>query len=130
MMKQNYETMIVRGKADDIGHWTENHDIAIEDMTGYIERMGGKLHQTLVEGVWVFYEFIVPAHWVGRLYERFLSFGFRAKVQPNSLWFGVLDETELEEPHLSQRNNWKLPDVFHFTPNLLGADGTMRDSNL
>ena len=88
--------MIIRGKADDIGHWTKNHDTAIEDMTGYIERMGGKLHTTLVEGAWVVYEFIVPAHWVGRLYERFMSFGFKAKVEPDSLWFGVLDETEPE----------------------------------
>ena len=117
MMKQNYETMIVRGKADDIGHWTENQDIAIEDMTGYIERMGGKLHQTLVEGVWVFYEFIVPSHWVGRLYERFLSFGFSAKVKPESMWFGALDNKEVEETH---RNNWKLPDVLHFTPDRIG----------
>jgi len=116
MMKQNYETMIIRGKADDIGHWTKNHDTAIEDMTGYIKRMGGRLRTTLVESEWVFYEYIVPAHWVGRLYERFLSFGFKAKVKPDSMWFGVLDETEVEETH---RNNWKLPDVFHFTT-LLG----------
>ena len=125
MMKQNYETMIIRGKADDIGHWTENHDIAIEDMTGYIKKMGGRLRSTLVESEWVFYEFVVPAHWVGRLYERFLSFGFRAKVKPDSLWFGVLDETELEEPHLSQRNNWKLPDVFHFTTDIPNRESSL-----
>jgi len=88
--------MVVRGKADDIGHWTENHDIAIEDMTGYIERLGGKLHTTLVEGEWVIYTFIVPSHWVGRMYDRFKSFGFRAKVQFESLWYGVLDEENEE----------------------------------
>ena len=34
MVRQHFETMIVRGKSDDIGHWTKNHDIDIEDMTG------------------------------------------------------------------------------------------------
>jgi len=108
--------MVVRGKADDIGSEIDpNQDTAIQDMTGYIYRMGGKLHTTLVEDEWVFYSFIVPSHWVGRMYERFKSFGFRAKVKPESHWFGVLDE-ELEEELKRgyNRTEWKIPDQFHF----------------
>ena len=52
------------------------------------------------------------------MYERFLSFGFRAKVKPESHWFGVLDE-ELEEELKRgyNRTEWKLPDQFYFTTN-------------
>ena len=116
MVRQHFETMIVRGKSDDIGHWTKNHDIAIEDMTGYIERMGGRLHTTLVEGEWVFYSFVVPSHWIGRMYERFKAFGVRAKGKPESHWLGVLDE-ELEEELKRGYNKteWKIPDQFNFT---------------
>jgi len=115
MVKQHFETMVVRGKADNIGGIDPNQDTAIEDMTGYISRMGGKLHTTLVKDEWVFYNFIVPSHWTGRMYERFKSFGFRAKVKPESHWFGVLDE-ELEEELKRgyNRTEWKIPDQFHF----------------
>ena len=116
MVRQHFDTMVVRGKADDMGSKIDpNQDTAIEDMTGYIERMGGKLHTTLVESEWVFYSFIVPSHWVGRMYDRFKSFGFRAKVKPESHWFGVLDE-ELEEELTRGYNKteWKIPDQFQF----------------
>ena len=117
MVRQHFETMTIRGKADDIGCGNHpNQDIAIEDMTGYIERMGGKLHTTLVEDEWVFYNFIVPSNWVGRMYERFKSFGFKAKVKPQSMWYGVLDEEQERELRDSQnRIEWKIPDPFHFT---------------
>ena len=56
MVRQHFETMIIRGKADDIGSEIDpNQDTAIDDMTGYIERMGGRIHATLIEGEWVFY---------------------------------------------------------------------------
>ena len=97
MVRQHFETMIIRGKSDDMGAEIDpNQDTAIDDMTGYIERMGGRIHSVVVESEWVFYSFIVPSHWVGRMYDRFKSFGFRAKVKPESHWFGVLDE-KLEE---------------------------------
>jgi hypothetical protein len=117
MVRQHFETMIIRGKSDDMGSEIDpNQDTAIEDMTGYIERMGGKLHTTLVEGEWVFYNFIVPAHWVGRMYERFLSFGFRAKVKYESLWYGVLDEDEEQELRgSSNKTKWEIPEQFQFT---------------
>ena len=92
MVTQHFETLVVKGKSDLIGHWTENQDTAIEDMTRYISKMGGRLHTTLVEGEWVSYTFIVPSHWIGRMYERFLSFGFRAKVEYQSLWYGLLED--------------------------------------
>mgnify|MGYP003654301877 CR=1 FL=1 len=92
MVTQHFETMVVRGKADEIGDELSNQDVSIEDMTGYIYRMGGELQKTLVEGKWVIYTFVVPSHWVGRMYERFLSFGFRAKLQYESLWYGLLED--------------------------------------
>ena len=92
MVRQHFETMVVRGKSDEIGAELSNQDASIEDMTGYITRMGGKLRTTLVEGEWVSYTFVVPSHWVGRLYERFLSFGFRAKIEYQSLWYGLVDD--------------------------------------
>ena len=116
MVKQHFETMVVRGKSDYMVVPDNNQDTAIEDMTGYIERMGGRLDSTLVEDEWVYYHFIVPAHWTGRQYERFLSFGFRAKVKYDSMWYGVLDEELEEELHRGyNRTEWKIPDQFHFT---------------
>ena len=117
MVRQHFDTMVVRGKADDMGSEIDpNQDTAIDDMTGYIERMGGMIHSVVVESEWVFYSFIVPSHWVGRMYDRFKSFGFRAKVKPESHWFGVLDE-ELEEELKRGYNKteWKIPDQFNFT---------------
>ena len=94
MVTQHFETMVVRGKADEIGDELSNQDASIEDMTGYIYSMGGELQKTLVEGKWVIYTFVVPSHWVGRMYERFLSFGFRAKLQYESMWYGVLEDDQ------------------------------------
>jgi hypothetical protein len=95
-MKQHYETMFVtvaENKLDD-----PNHHTAIADMTGYIERMGGTTPEeelvdatTSTEGL-VRYEWVIPSHWAGRLYERFRSFGLHAKVKPDSMWFGLLCE--------------------------------------
>ena len=93
MVKQHFETMIVRGKSNNIGDELSNQDVSIEDMTRYISKMGGKLRDTIVDGEWVSYTFVVPSHWVGRMYERFLSFGFRAKIEYQSLWYGVIDES-------------------------------------
>lgn len=94
MVTQHFETMVVRGKSDEIGVELSNQDVSIEDMTRYISKMGGRLHTTLVEGEWVSYTFIVPSHWVGRMYERFLSFGFRAKVVYESLRYGLLEDVD------------------------------------
>ena len=116
MVKQHFETMVVRGKSDEIGVELSNQDVSIEDMTRYISKMGGKLHATLCEGDSVFYEFIVSSHWIERTYERFLSFGFRAKVKYDSLWFGVLDEALDGELHRGyNRTDWKIPDQLQFT---------------
>ena len=68
-----------------------NHETAIEDMTGYIERMGGTTHTPATCGE-IDYSWTGPAHWTGRLYERFLSFGLKARVRPDSWWFGLLGE--------------------------------------
>ena len=94
MVKQHFETMVVRGKSDNIGVELSNQDVSIEDMTRYISKMGGKLRDTIVDGEWVSYTFVVPSHWVGRMYERFLSFGFRAKIEYQSLWYGVLEDNK------------------------------------
>jgi hypothetical protein len=67
-----------------------NHDTAIEDMNGYIERMGGTTKDEALSEGQVCYEWTIPSHWAGRLYERFRSFGLHAKVRPDSMWFGVL----------------------------------------
>jgi hypothetical protein len=93
--KQHYEKMFVavpESAMDD-----PNHETAIDDMNGYIERMGGVTHTPATcgeVGAIIDYSWTVPAHWTGRLYERFLSFGLKARVRPDSLWFGVLDLDE------------------------------------
>ena len=86
--KQQYETMFVtvnENRLDDPNHYT-----AIADMTGYIERMGGTTPEEALSEGQVRYEWIIPSHWAGRLYERFRSFGLHAKVKPDSMWFGLL----------------------------------------
>ena len=98
-IKQQYEKMFVgvpESATDD-----PNHEIAIADMNGYIERMGGVTHPPVKcgeVGAIIDYSWTVPAHWTGRLYQRFLSFGFKARVRPDSLWFGVLDECTSTDP--------------------------------
>ncbi len=83
--KQRYEKMFVtvpESALDD-----PNHESAIEDMNGYIERMGGTAHAP--DGM--DYSWTVPAHWTFRFYERFKSFGLNARVLPGSHWFGMLE---------------------------------------
>ena len=93
--KQQYEKMFVTVPESAMADL--NHETAIDDMNGYIERMGGSISELewrhTQEGQ-VRYEWTVPAHWTGRIYERFLSFGLKARVRPDSLWFGVLDLDE------------------------------------
>jgi len=86
--KQRYEKMFVtvpESALDD-----PNHESAIEDMNGYIERMGGTTHTPNVCGT-ADYSWTVPAHWTFRFYERFKSFGITARVLPDSAWFGLLE---------------------------------------
>ena len=68
-----------------------NHESAIEDMNGYIERMGGTTHAPDICEIGMDYSWTVPAHWTFRFYERFKSFGLKARVRPNSEWFGLLE---------------------------------------
>ena len=74
-----------------------NHQAAIDDMTGYIERNGGKIdlpfthldnHDTYST---VTYTWTIPSNWGGRFYERFKSFGLHARVTPESMWHGIWD---------------------------------------
>jgi len=90
-IKQQYEKMFVIMNEK----WLDdpNHHNAIEDMTGYIERMGGKLNKVAsLPRPLLRYEWTVPVQWTGKLYERFNSFGLHPSVNPDSMWFGVLDE--------------------------------------
>ena len=86
--KQRYEKMFVTvpEKAMD----DPNHLDAIDDMNGYIERMGGTTHPPATCGG-IAYSWTVPAHWTFRFYERFKSFGLTARVRPDSAWFGMLE---------------------------------------
>ena len=67
-----------------------NRETAIDDMNGYIERMGGTTHIPATCGE-IAYSWTVPAHWTFRFYERFKSFGLTARVLPDSAWFGMLE---------------------------------------
>ena len=90
-IKQQYEKMSVT--VDEKWLDDPNHLDAIDDMTGYIERMGGKLDKVVaLPRPLLRYEWTVPSNWTGRLHERFRSFGLHATVNPDSMWFGVLDE--------------------------------------
>ena len=86
--KQRYEKMFVTVPEEAMDD--PNHLGAIEDMNGYIERMGGTVHAPATCGE-IAYSWTVPAHWTFRFYERFKSFGLKAKVRPNSEWFGLLE---------------------------------------
>ena len=92
--KQQYEEMFVTVPSHALDD--PNHETALEDMTGYIQRMGGTVGEWCEflpgEASKVRYSWSVPAHWTGRLYERFLSFGLKARVRPDSWWFGLLGE--------------------------------------
>jgi hypothetical protein len=86
---QHYEKMFVtvpESAMDD-----PNHLDAIDDMNAYIERMGGSTHTPLTCGE-IVYAWTVPAHWTFRFYQRFDSFGLRARVRPDSIWFDLLGE--------------------------------------
>jgi len=95
-IKQQYEKMFVT--VTESALYDPNHETAIEDMNGYIERMGGTTHKGLLNSLEtcgeIAYSWTVPAHWTGRLYERFRSFGLHARVRPDSFWFGVLAESD------------------------------------
>mgnify|MGYP005828407139 CR=1 FL=1 len=90
-MKQQYDKLFVtvpESAMDD-----PNHVGAIEDMNGYIERMGGTTHTPHLSYTTcgeIAYSWTVPAHWTYRLYQRFDSFGLRASVRPDSTWYGLL----------------------------------------
>ena len=86
--KQRYEKMFVTVPEDMA--FDPNHESAIEDMNGYIERMGGTTHIPNICGT-ADYSWTVPAHWTFRFYERFKSFGIKARVLPDSAWFGLLE---------------------------------------
>jgi|ETNvirnome_2_130_1030620.scaffolds.fasta_scaffold40608_1 hypothetical protein len=91
--KQRYEEMFVTVPSHALDD--PNHETAIEDMNGYIERMGGTTHTPNVCGG-ASYSWTVPTHWTFRFYERFRSFGLHARVRPDSFWFGVLADEDLE----------------------------------
>ena len=55
---------------------TEDFFTSMKDMQGYIERMGGSLEQKTP----YMYRFYVPHLWVGKIHERFKSFGITANV--------------------------------------------------
>jgi len=87
--KQRYEKMFVtvhESALDD-----PNHESAIEDMNEYIERMGGTTHAPDIYETGMDYSWTVPANWTFRFYERFKSFGLKARVLPGSHWFGFIE---------------------------------------
>ena len=84
--KQKYEKMFVTVEQGD-----PNHESAIDDMNGYIERMGGTTDTPLTYATDRYYSWTVPTNWTAKFYQRFKSFGLKAKVLPNSEWFGLLE---------------------------------------